>query len=131
MRDPDMPLFCYCMDFGRREFSIYVDHEGKIYWDDVTQRRSQRSDGSRCLELRALVGDVNAKKRLESEVENYTIHFDLPEDVLSKIEVAAEMLEAGTWTTKHEEELDAVLEPLFWENVNPYLEPPLERKTES
>ena len=37
------------------------------------------------------------------------------------------MFEAGTWTTEHEKKLDKLLEPLFWEQVNPYLEPPLQR----
>jgi hypothetical protein len=40
---------------------------------------------SRYLELRAMAGDTNAKKRPNSEVENYTICFDLPVDILSAL----------------------------------------------
>jgi hypothetical protein len=35
------------------------------------------------------------------------------------------MHEAGTWIVEHEKTLDAVL---FWEDVNPYLEPPISNR---
>jgi len=127
MNDPDMPLFCYCMDFGKRSFSIDVDHNGIIYWDDVTQRRENRPEGAKDLELRTICGDTNAAKRLHSEIDNYTIQFPLSPKLFSRIEQAAKLFHAGTWTFEHEAELDTVLEPLFWEYVNPYLEPPLKK----
>ena len=89
------------------------------------QRRRQRHEEDKDLEIQTLLGSSRARKLLESETHNYTIDFKLPEDVFSRIEVAAEMFKAGTWTIEHEKELDKLLEPLFWEQVNPYLEPQL------
>ena len=127
MSEPDPVLFSYCLDFGNREFTIHVTHDGIIHWDDYMQRRRQRPEDDKYLEIESLVGSSRARKRLESEIDNYTISFPLPEHIFSRIEVAAQMFDAGTWTVEHEKQLDELLIPLFWEHVNPYLEPPLER----
>jgi hypothetical protein len=127
MQPSDPVIFSYCLDFGNREFFITVTRDGIIHWDDYMQRRKHRPEEDKRLELQALMGSDRARKRLESETHNYTIEVKLPEEVSSKIEVAAEMLEADKWTIEHEKNLDEVLKPLFWEHVNPYLEPPLKR----
>jgi hypothetical protein len=125
MSDPDPVLFSYCLDLGDREFLIAVTRDGFIHWDDYMQRRRQRHEEDKDLEIQTLLGSSRARKLLESETHIYTIDFKLPEDVFSRIEVAAEMFKAGTWTIEHEKELDKLLELLFWEQVNPYLEPQL------
>jgi hypothetical protein len=121
MSEPESPLFCYSLEIQGREFMIYVSHDGAIYWDDYQDRRAARPPEERYLEIRMIVGDENARKRLDAETAEYTITFQLPLDVFLRIQEAARRFDADDWTTEDEIELNKHLEPLFWSEVNPYI----------
>lgn len=126
MNDPGLPLFCYSLEIpGGREFLIEVDHDGTIHWDDYRERRRLRHPSDENLEIGAMLGSQRARLRLASESAEFAVSFALPPDVLARIREAVEMEENGQWTAAHETELDKILLPLFWSDVNPYITSPI------
>lgn len=119
------PLFCYCLQIVDREFLIEVAQDGIIYWDDYQTRRRLRGAGDRYLEIKTMLGDSRARKRLNAEIDEFTISFSLGPDVLARVREAARLLAEDRWTTDDETQLDTLLLPLFWLEVNPHLPHPL------
>ena len=119
------PLFCYCLQIADREFLIEVAQDGIIYWDDYQTRRRLRGAEDRYLEMKTMLGDARARKRLTAEIDEFTVSFALSPDVLARVRQAALLLAEDRWTVAHEEQLDALLLPLFWSEVNPHLPHPL------
>ena len=125
------PLFCYCLKIADREFLIEVTHDGFIHWDDYQERRRARGPAEQHLELKAFVGDSHARKRLNAEIDEFTVSFPLDSDVLARVREAARLLAEDRWTVTDEEQLDTLLFPLFWSDVNPHLHDPLARPLKS
>jgi hypothetical protein len=121
------PLFCYCLTVQDREFLIEVAHDGTIYWDDYQMRRRVRAPDDRCLEIKTLLGDTRARKRLNAEIDEFMVSFRLNPELFARFTEAASLFDAGQWTVAHEEELDQCLVPLFWSDVNPHINDPMER----
>jgi hypothetical protein len=119
------PLFCYCLQIADREFLIEVAHDGIIYWDDYQTRRRLRGAEDRYLEMKTLLGDDRARRRLNAEIDEFTVSFPLGPDVLERVREAARLLAEDRWTVTDEEQLDTLLLPLFWSEVNPHLPLPL------
>lgn len=120
-------LFSYCIEIASREFMIAVTCDGTIRWDDYKQRRRQRSDDDRALELHALAGSERARKRLAAEIDEFTVSFRLSPEMFARFTEAAHLFDSDQWTDAHEQELDRHLLPLFWSDVNPHLLHPIER----
>lgn len=119
------PLFCYCLQIADREFLIEVGHDGISYWDDYQTRRSLRGEQDRDLEIKSVVGDARARRRLHAEIDEFTVSFPLDPDVLARVREAARLLAEDRWTVTDEEQLDTLLLPLFWSEVNPHLPHPM------
>ncbi len=125
------PLFCYCLQIADREFLIEVAQDGIIHWDDYQTRRRLRGAGDRYLEMKTMLGDARARKRLTAEIDEFTVSFTLRPDVLARVREAARLLAEDRWTVVDEEQLDTLLLPLFWSEVNPHLPHPLVPPTRS
>ncbi len=119
------PLFCYCLKIADREFLLEVTHDGIIYWDDYQTRRSLRGEEDRYLEIKSVVGDARARKRLNAEIDEFTVSFPLGPDVLARVREAARLLAEDRWTVTDEGQFDTLLFPLFWSEVNPHLPHPM------
>ncbi len=119
------PLFCYCLQIADREFLIEVGHDGIIYWDDYQTRRRLRGAEDRYLEINTVLGDARARKRLTAEIDEFTVFFSLEPDVLTRIREAARLLDEDRWTVADEDQIDTLLLPLFWSEVNPHLPHPM------
>lgn len=121
-------VFCYCMDFGPREFLITVTEDGMIHWDDVNQRRKIRGEADQGLEIRAaFLGDESARARLHHEAREFTVSVELPPKLFERLKRAGKRLDRNRWTTEDEKKLDPVMAEFFWEHVNPFLNPKIER----
>ena len=128
MLSDDEPLLSWFLEIQGREFWIEVYEDGVTYWDDHMKRRTGRHPQDEDLELRAFIGDARARKRLRAEATEHTISFSLPKGVMEKIKQAAALSkDESRWTARHEQELDALLEPFFWSEVNPYINDPLKK----
>lgn len=119
------PLFCYCLQIADREFLIEVAQDGIIHWDDYQTRRRLRGAEDRYLEMKTMLGDARAQRRLNAEIDEFTVSFALSPDVLARVREAARLLAEDRWTVAQEEQLDTLLLPLFWSEVNPHLPQPL------
>lgn len=119
------PLFCYCLQIADREFLIEVAQDGIIHWDDYQTRRRLRGVEDRYLEMKTMLGDASARRRLNAEIDEFTVSFSLRSQVLDRVHEAARLLAEDRWTVAHEEQLDTLLLPLFWSEVNPHLPQPL------
>lgn len=118
------PLFCYCLQIEDREFLIQVAHDGIIYWDDHKMRHRVRGPADQYLEIRVAVGDDRAREQLIAEMDEFTVAIPLPPELLARFREAAARLDEDRWTTADEEELDLVVVPFFWAEVNPRLKHP-------
>ncbi len=121
----ESPLFCYCLQIADREFLIEVAEDGTIYWDDYQTRRRLRGAEDRYLEIGTILGDDRARKRLTAEIDEFTVSFPLGPNVLARVREAAHLLADDQWTVTDEKQLDTVLLPLFWAEVNPHLPHPI------
>ena len=120
------PLFCYCLEIADREFLIAVDHNGVIRWDDYQTRRRERSPSNRYLEIETALGDADARNKLSAEISDFAVSFPLSPELLDRIREAARLLADEKWTASNEEQLDKLLIPLFWSEVNPRLNNPIQ-----
>ena len=125
MSESEMPLFCYCLEVQDRELRIFVSHDGHIHWEDYQEARRNRNPDDRYLELDTVFGSQRARKLLTTETTEYTISFKLESGLFSEVKRAAARLDADKWNQDDEVELDKKLLPLFWSEVNPYLNNPL------
>ena len=126
--------FTYAMEFGGREFFIHVTGDAVIHWDDMTQRRRQRSEQDKHLELKTMMGDARARARLSSETDNFTVSADLSPALFDRLKLSAQINEENNGalnaaTEADQAEVDALLTVFFWEHVNPFLNPKLERES--
>ena len=120
------PLFCYCLQIADREFLVQVAHDGIIYWDDYKMRHRLRGTSDQHLEIQVALGDDRARERLITEMDEFTVAVPLPHELLARFREAATMLAEDRWTTADEEELDTVVIPFFWSEVNPRLKHPFD-----
>ena len=93
--------------------------------DDYQTRRSLRGVEDRYLEIKSVIGDARARRRLTAEIDEFTVSFALGPDVLTRVREAARLLAEDRWTVADEEQLDTLLLPLFWSEVNPHLPHPM------
>ncbi len=119
-------LFCYCLKIAGREFLIEITRDGAIHWDDYQERRRVRSPAERHLEIKVLVDDSHARKRLNAEIDEFTVSCRLAPELFARFSEAARLLADDEWSVADEAELDQLLIPLFWSEVNPHLHAPLE-----
>jgi hypothetical protein len=110
------------------KFLVMIDRQGYIEFDDHEGRLRQRPRGDRQLELRILSGDEPARKRLANEQTEFGIRFKLDPVTFEKIQEWESISEAGFSTTPRENQLDDLLEEIFWREINPYLTRPLTRE---
>jgi len=124
------PLFCYCLQIANREFLIEVTHDGSIYWDDYQARRRARGPTEHHLEIEAFIGDSHARKRLNAEIDEFTVSCRLAPELFARFSEAARLLADDRWSVTDEEKLDQFLIPLFWSEVNPHLINPLSQSSQ-
>lgn len=101
---------CYCLSIQGREFSVQTDSEGFIHFED-----SQR------VSFKLILNEVPTENR---------ILLMAPDALRAKLENAEETFERLEHKlcpelTKLGKEVDKLLLPYFWENVNPRLCDPL------
>jgi hypothetical protein len=106
------------LEFGGREFSVVVTHDGYSHWFEI----SMMADYRHILFTASL--DRNDAKLLSMLESEYTLKTVVPEDGLR---VIREELAPQYWaeTPAADKILDAILEPIFWRAINPQLSPPI------
>jgi hypothetical protein len=111
--------------FGGREFTVTVKHDGISYWFD-SQIKNEVEKNNPDFRLNVLCKNKPATQYLERIYEEYTLTAPVPEAGLRQIR---EELSPRYWADEpaDDEVLDAILEPIFWENVNPQLASPIEK----
>lgn len=110
MAIPEHPeiLFSYSLPVGGREFLIRVMSSSQIVWDDYQARRQC------CGPTAPITGN-----------DSFTVSIVVDPALTAWFQEAAFMLANGSWSTKHEEDLDTMLASIFWQQVNPRLPSPL------
>jgi hypothetical protein len=115
-------LISTCFDFGGRSITVRVEHDGFSYWlDDSTARllNQQQGNGEKVL----FFDDDDARRRWSQIYDEHTVKAAVPAEGLR---VIREDLSPRYWSDDFAEDevLDAILEPIFWEHINQYLNPP-------
>lgn len=114
--------------FGGRSIVVRVEHDGFSYWTDESAARNRfQETGKSGIDI--LAGDHQAARQLSQIYDEHTIRVEVPEEALRLIQ---EDLSPRYWSASADDadldnKLDEILEPLFWEQVNPYLSPPCTR----
>jgi hypothetical protein len=121
-------LISTCFDFGGRSISVTVEHDGFSYWlDETSSRQLIQQTGKSGLDV--LMGDENAASLISQIDHEHTFQVPVPE---AGLKVIRQELSPNYWADIFPEgcgeRLDAILEPLFWEHVNPHLSPPCSRQ---
>lgn len=128
-------VFSYALDIQDREFWIHVSADKKIHWDDVKFRRKRRSNEDRYLEIKTMMGDKQARARLGSETDNFTVSVEISDDLFEWLgEMNRRDEERGGKLTAEAKadtrEIDRRLTEFFWNEVNEFLNPQLKRPDE-
>lgn len=130
---PQDYLVSTCFDFGGRDIGVTVEHDGFSYWFDRTGAKraiQKKSDVSR---LAAFFGDKESAEYVSRVDDEHTIRVPIPE---ADLKLIRDKLSPQYWADSEsgndknfelEKALDKILEPLFWEYVNPLLSPPCTR----
>jgi len=114
--------------FGDREFEVFVLHDGISYWfDPLAKNEALKSDPN--LIIMAAIFDGPQRKFLSQIHGEWTVKAEIPESDLCEIR---EQLSPRYWGDcsqdfEMEKRLDAILEPIFWNKVNPQLSVPIKR----
>lgn len=111
MNGRSQPLFSYCLCVGGREFFIQVSQDGTIHWDDYQERR------------RAKGGPPHPTPGVMQD--EFTVSLLLELSLMEEIRRATSLFDSAQWTVAHEQQLDKVLLPLFWNQVNARLPRPV------
>jgi len=117
---------CYC--FSGRDIRVIVGHDGISYWLDHTSSQPHLQGGPEANDrLSAILGDESARRKVANVESEYTIAVPVPE---AGLEMLRDQFAPYYWDESLpvdfdlDDGIDSVLEPLFWEHVNPYLNPP-------
>ncbi|MGD0259299.1 MAG: hypothetical protein ABSD29_05670 [Verrucomicrobiota bacterium] len=118
-------LISTCFDFGGHDIGVKVTHDGYSHWFDASPVRDLNI-AHPGYTLLAWAVDADKAKHLEGIQNEYTLKAPVPEEGLRKIR---EELSPRYWAGEPADDsiLDAILEPIFWEHVAPYLSPPVTR----
>ena len=124
---PDSFLVSTVIEFRGKEFEVVVGHDGNSYWfDPEAKKRELESDPMFVLKI--IAGDKERRKRYENIQDEYTLDGPVPEDGLR---IIRDELSPAYWNDDFSEDfddrLDAILIPIFWEHINPFLSPPIEK----
>lgn len=114
-----------CFDFGGCEISVIVGHNGISYWtDESAARKLVRETGKSGIDI--LLGDKMSAAQIHHLHDEHTIQVPVPENDLTTIrnELAPRYWADCEKDFELSERLDAILLPLFWQQVNPLLSPP-------
>lgn len=71
--------------------------------------------------------DAEARRQLEKERWEFGIRFKVSEDLAKRIHAYSASVKRGEENVQDERALDAELEVVFWEQINPFLTHPLKR----
>ncbi len=120
MEQPKDHLISTFLSFHGREFSVVVTHDGWSHWFEVSVISEYRH-----ILYTASVSE-NAAKHLASVEREHTVRAQVPEAGLKLIR---EELSPRYWAEhpSADDILDAILEPVFWQHINPQLSPPMEQ----
>lgn len=112
---------------GMTEFDVFVGHNGISYWIDENARYEEiQRDPS--MVFGSIAGIEECRKKYINYEEEFTIEAPVPEEDLEKIKYDLSPKYWNDQTDKHtDEELDKILEPIFWNHINPYLPNPLKK----
>jgi hypothetical protein len=124
---PDSFLISTVLEFGGREFEVIVGHDGRSYWfDPIAKRRELENDPMFVMKI--IMGDKDRRKRYENIKDEYTLDGPIPDDGLR---IIREELSPAYWSddtsNDFDDRLDAILIPIFWEHINPFLSPSIEK----
>jgi len=119
--------------FDAREFVVMVDHKGVSFWTD-------KAEGRKVIDKKPVrnVWEIFDRTRFATNMriyDEYTYQAPVPEADLKRIR---DELSPRYWnmeTLPHDfdldKQLDAILEPIFWEQINPQLSRPCIRPPKS
>jgi hypothetical protein len=113
--------------FGGRHITVKVEDDGFSYWmDDTSYRKTSHESGLSGID--AMVGDEGVARKMRNIRGEHTIKVEVPAEGFREIR---DVLSPAYWAEADDADidkrLDGILEPLFWEHVNPYLSPPYAR----
>lgn len=119
-------------DFGSREIEVVVTNDGVSHWTDYTAINAlNRERPGYILSTSPVLFpgafDQNARKHLAELVAENTVEVPVPEAALRQIREELSPVYWNDVESADDAALDALLEPLFWEHVAPFLSPPLTR----
>ncbi len=120
-------LVSKCFNFRGHSMSVIVEHNGCSYWvDNTAARRAIQQDGRGVQLIDAVLGNPAATKYFDLVRHEFCVEVPICEAHLKEIR---EELSARYWAEEEndpflERRLNAILKPLFWAHVNPYLSPP-------
>ena len=116
----------WCLAVGGREFSLYLMDGANVRLVDERAYRATRPKEEFTPELRAFVGDPNAARQIWRERQEFSVSFAIDEHLVEKWLAADAVLDArDDFTAAVEAEIDALLMPYFWRDVNPHLTDPV------
>jgi len=126
---PEHHLVSTCFDYGGREFLVTVEEDGFSYWFDPIAKNAASKLNRNFVITAAIDNGSQQRKDLDRIYDEFTVKFLLPEAVFT---VIRDELSPLYWQdeipNEFEQRLDAILEPIFWEHVNPLLSPPIDEK---
>lgn len=118
----------WCLSVGEREFSLYLLDGRTVCFVDTAAYRALRPKERFTPELRAFVGDAKAAQQIWRERQEFSLSFEVDDVLVQKWLAADAMIEKeGDITGEMEAEIDALLMPYFWSEVNPHLTEPVKK----
>ena len=106
-------------------------HDGYSHWFDNFRKKEVLRANPGIL-IDAATGDENIARHIAHLHDEYTLKALVPE---SGLRIIRNELSPAYWSDAMEgmpdfdQRLDAILEPIFWQHINPQLSPPVEPGT--
>lgn len=119
------------MVFGGREFDVTVMHDGMSYWFDPLAK-NQILAADQELTLKAAIFRGKELKLLQRIHDEWTVSAKVPDDGLAMIRSdLTHRCWSDNWGSDFDKRLDAILEPIFWKEINPQLSVPVSKSSKS
>ncbi len=116
----------WCLGVNDREFMLYLMEGDTVILVDEAAYRGSRPPEKHSPELRAILGDAKAAKQIWRERQEFSVTFQIDSKLTKRWLKANKTIETeGDITKKCEAEIDALLLPYFWREVNHLLSNPI------
>ena len=115
------------LSIGGREINVRVGSDGMSQWYDMTAQYSAENSNPN-FGVKTLFPGTKERKHLKHIESEFTVDAKVPENVMQRLRAEIAAARKAGQKDIADAILEALLEPIFWREINEFLTPPIDKK---